>query len=84
MKARGAEKAVTKKEERIEQAGKEKVVDIYEARSIDAALDLLSLTTSTPSASSSQDTLERHPERRMKAAYAQYEERELPLLKVNC
>ena len=50
MKARGAEKAVTKKEERIEQAGKEKVVDIYEARSIDAALDLLSLTTSTPSA----------------------------------
>jgi len=84
VKARGAEKAVTKKEERIEQAGKEKVVDIYEARSIDAALDLLSLTTSTPSASSSQDTLERHPERRMKAAYAQYEERELPLLKVNC
>ena len=79
--SRGAEKAVVKKEEQIEAAGGERVVDVYEARSIDDALDLLSLTSSS-SASASKETLERHPERRMKAAYTQYEERELPLLKV--
>ena len=79
--SRGAEKAVVKMEAQIEAAGGERVVDVYEARSIDDALDLLSLTSSS-SASASKETLERHPERRMKAAYTQYEERELPLLKV--
>jgi len=84
-----------KKEKQVESDSKGKNVEVYEARNIDDALDLLSLanekpqgSSSSPSPSSSSsppsaDGIERHPERRMKAAYAKYEERELPLLKVN-
>lgn len=46
------------------------------ATGIDNALDALSLTTS----SSAQDKVERHPERRFKAAYAAFEARRLPEL----
>lgn len=48
----------------------------YSASNIDDALFLLS------SGSSKAAPLERHPERRVKAAYALYEEREMPLLKL--
>lgn len=45
------------------------------ATGIDNALDALSLTTTAPTSS-----LDRHPERRFKAAYAAYEARRLPEL----
>jgi len=47
------------------------------ASGIDNALDLLSLTTSTGAA----DKIDRHPERRFKAAYTQFEERRLEEMK---
>ena len=45
------------------------------ATGIDNALDALSLTSTNPS-----EKVDRHPERRFKAAYAAYEERRLPEL----
>ena len=45
------------------------------ATGIDNALDALSLTSNNPS-----DKLDRHPERRLKAAYAAFEARRLPEL----
>lgn len=51
--------------------------DVYSASNIDDALLLLEAAGS----SSSLNKLERHPERRVRAAYAAYEERELPLMK---
>ena len=45
------------------------------ATGIDNALDALSLTANT------QDKVDRHPERRFKAAYTQYEERRLEEMK---
>lgn len=50
----------------------------FSASGIDAAMDLLDLTTSK---NSKEDKLDRHPERRVKSAYAVFEERELPRLK---
>jgi len=84
---RGEEKKVAKLEEKNEEISRERSVEVYEARGIDAALDLMTLATSSSSTGlaagsvSSSDALERHPERRMKAAYTQYEERELPIIK---
>ena len=43
------------------------------ATGIDNALDALSLTSNNPS-----DKIDRHPERRFKAAYAAYEARRMP------
>ena len=43
-----------------------------EARTVEEAIDVLSVSTDQP---------DRHPERRLKAAYAAFEERELPRLK---
>lgn len=53
-------------------------VEEYGATGIDNALDLLNLTTAK-----SSDKIERHPERRMKSAYAAFEEENMPILKVN-
>ncbi|KAJ3131520.1 hypothetical protein HK100_006292 [Physocladia obscura] len=54
-------------------------IESYAASGIDAALDLLELTTKkSPNAS---QAVEKHPERRMKSAWAQFEEREMPILK---
>ena len=54
----------------------------YEARSIESALDLLSITAQTSAPGSpSTEKLDRHPERRVKAAYAAYEDKYLPQLK---
>ncbi|KAI8900462.1 hypothetical protein BC833DRAFT_271522 [Globomyces pollinis-pini] len=49
----------------------------YAASGIDGALDLLSLTNK----SGGDLELDRHPERRMKAAFAQFEETQMPILK---
>ncbi|KAJ3252148.1 hypothetical protein HK103_001801 [Boothiomyces macroporosus] len=51
--------------------------DSYGASGIDSALDLLDLTVKD----GSNVKLDRHPERRQKAAYAAFEERRLPELK---
>jgi hypothetical protein len=52
-------------------------LETYSASNIDDALSLLeSLTMETATGA-----LERHPERRMKAAFAAYEERETPILR---
>ena len=55
---------------------KDKKLSSLNATGIDNALDALGLT-----ASSNGDKIDRHPERRFKAAYAQYEERRLEELK---
>lgn len=80
---RGEEKKAQAVTKRIESStsAKEPMPE-YEARSIDAALDLLTIATAPAGASTSSDKLDRHPERRMKAAYAAYEEKYLPILKV--
>ncbi|KAJ3272597.1 hypothetical protein HDV01_005440 [Terramyces sp. JEL0728] len=52
--------------------------DAYGASGIDSALDLLDLTVKD----GSNVKLDRHPERRQKAAYAAYEEKRLPVLKL--
>ncbi|KAI4193292.1 MAG: hypothetical protein LQ350_008390 [Teloschistes chrysophthalmus] len=49
------------------------------ATGIDNALDALSLTTTQPGSS---EKIDRHPERRYKAAYAAYEARRMPELEV--
>lgn len=53
----------------------------YSASNIDDALFLLDATSS--STPTKVGSMERHPERRVKAAYAAFEERELPMLKEN-
>lgn len=50
----------------------------YSASNLDDAISLLEAATG----SSENVSLERHPERRVKAAYAAYEEKELPILKL--
>lgn len=52
-------------------------IDVYSASNLDDALSLLESLTVEPATGS----IERHPERRMKAAYAAFEEREMPELK---
>ena len=49
----------------------------YSASNIDDALSLLEATTLTPTATA----LEKHPERRMEAAYKRFEEIQMPILK---
>jgi hypothetical protein len=56
-------------------------VDIqeYSASGLDAAIQLLDLATTEITKES--DRIDRHPERRVKSAYAAFEEREMPRLK---
>jgi len=49
------------------------IIGAVEARSLTDAIDVLDI--------GEKDTVDRHPEKRMKAAYAEFEERELPKLK---
>lgn len=51
---------------------------VYAASNIDDALELLDAATSKPATAS----VEKHPERRMEAAYKRFEELEMPLLKL--
>ncbi len=73
-KNRGAEKVAARRAGNIDQAF-EKVAGLN-ATGIDDALDALSLTTKNDS-----KKIDRHPERRFKAAYEAYEARKLPELK---
>ena len=58
----------------------ERSVDSYAASGVENALDLLSLAAKGSGAANT-DKADRHPERRMKSAYAEFEEREMPILK---
>ncbi|KAG0223933.1 hypothetical protein BGW41_005283 [Actinomortierella wolfii] len=86
--ARGEEKKAAKRTVKAEASTKEvKVIEEFSASNIDDALDLLSLTGSGATGSGSNITtgkgkdIDRHPERRFKAAFAAYLEREMPRLK---
>ncbi|EPZ34437.1 DUF1014-domain-containing protein [Rozella allomycis CSF55] len=54
-------------------------LESFGAQSIDDAITLLSAVTQSTKVGA--DNIEKHPERRVKAAFALYEERELPKLK---
>ncbi|KAF9435138.1 hypothetical protein BGZ76_006846 [Entomortierella beljakovae] len=84
-----SQKKAVKKAEKVEAFSAEvKPVEEFSASNIDDALDLLSLTGSSTGGSGQAPTttgkgkdVDRHPERRFKAAFAAYLERELPILK---
>ncbi|KAF9362572.1 hypothetical protein BGX34_005871 [Mortierella sp. NVP85] len=84
---KGEEKKAVKKTQKAEAFSKEvKAVEEFSASNIDDALDVLSLTGSSVGGSSSVTAgrgkeVDRHPERRVKAAFAAYLEREMPILK---
>lgn len=55
-------------------------VESFSASGIDAAIDMMSVVKSGAKATSS-DKLDRHPERRVKSAYLQFQEDRMPQLK---
>jgi len=62
----------------------EKVVESFQATGIDDALELLEMVnakTDKASVGTQAAGLERHPERRFKAAFEAYQDRELPILR---
>ncbi|ORX59694.1 DUF1014-domain-containing protein [Hesseltinella vesiculosa] len=78
-KISGADKKAAKKSAKVEQASTaRRTIPEFSASNIDDALDLLSLNDSS---SVKDKDVERHPERRFKAAYAAYLDREMPQLK---
>ncbi|CAG8493430.1 4825_t:CDS:2 [Acaulospora colombiana] len=89
LKITGEEKKAIKRTQKHEQITEERrEIPEYAASNIDDALDLLSLTTNPSPAISggsavlnNASNIERHPERRFKAALAAYEEREMPIIK---
>ncbi|KAF9917661.1 hypothetical protein BX616_000294 [Lobosporangium transversale] len=86
---KGEEKKAAKKTQKVEAFSNQvKPVEEFSASNIDDALDLLTLTGSSTGGSGQAPTttgkgkeVDRHPERRFKAAFAAYLERELPILK---
>ncbi|CAG8441982.1 15222_t:CDS:2 [Funneliformis caledonium] len=91
---KSGEDVSTKRSQKVEQESTErKEIPVYSASNIDDALDLLAIATETSSSSGGGKTglsnsvpisaanIERHPERRFKAAFRAYEERELAKLK---
>ena len=76
---RGADKVAAKKAEKVEQRGKEidkfgsarssAATEEFAASNIDDALDLMNLATTSSSTAQASNAIERHPERRAKAAY---------------
>ncbi|KAG1305504.1 hypothetical protein G6F64_008328 [Rhizopus arrhizus] len=75
---KGADKKAAQKSAKVDAAGRSRrVIPEFTASGIDDALDLLSLNDSSVKAKD----IEKHPERRFKAAYAAFEERELPNFK---
>ncbi|KAI8362628.1 hypothetical protein BD560DRAFT_404360 [Blakeslea trispora] len=75
---KGVDKKASQKSAKNEAAGHaRRVIPEFSASGIDDALDLLSLD----SGSAKAKDIEKHPERRFKAAYAAFEERELPRFK---
>ncbi|KAJ3039581.1 hypothetical protein HDV00_012038 [Rhizophlyctis rosea] len=82
QKASGSAKKAAKKEDALAQFERESNANTpeYSASGLDAALDLMDIASGGTQGKSS-DNIERHPEKRMKSAWAAFEERELPLLK---
>ncbi|KAI8603569.1 DUF1014-domain-containing protein, partial [Dissophora ornata] len=86
---KGEEKKAVKKTQKVEAFASEvKVVEEFSASNIDDALDLLTLTGSStggsgqaPITTGKGKDVDRHPERRFKAAFEAYKEREMPNLK---
>ncbi|CAO3692124.1 unnamed protein product [Rhizopus stolonifer] len=77
---KGADKKAAQKSAKVDAAGQSRrVIPEFSATGIDDALDLLSLNEG---AVKSKD-IEKHPERRFKAAFAAFEERELPNFKAD-
>ncbi|KAG0315663.1 hypothetical protein BGZ99_007326 [Dissophora globulifera] len=86
---KGEEKKAVKKAAKVEAFSNEvKPVEEFSASNIDDALDLLTLTgpstggigLSSVAIGKNKD-VERHPERRFKAAFEAYKDREMPILK---
>ncbi|RHZ44565.1 hypothetical protein Glove_718g4 [Diversispora epigaea] len=89
----GEEKKAMKRTQKHEKVSIEKrEIPEFSASNIDDALDLLSITTDPSAMGGSSNvtstlninnkvTVDRHPERRFKAALAAYEEREMPRIK---
>ncbi|KAI9010668.1 hypothetical protein DFJ74DRAFT_685230 [Hyaloraphidium curvatum] len=82
--ARGDEKKAVKRQTNLDSAlsqlGSE-AAEEFAASGIDSALDLMAALDVTPGSPAGSAALERHPERRVKSAYAAFEEDELPKLK---
>ncbi|KAG0365292.1 hypothetical protein BC939DRAFT_441609 [Gamsiella multidivaricata] len=86
---KGEEKKAVKKAQKVEAFSSEtKPVEEFSASNIDDALDLLTLTGPStggsgqaPITTGKGKDVDRHPERRFKAAFAAYVEREMPILK---
>lgn len=80
MLSRGLEKSAQKKELKLEEfTNNTEEVEKFTASNLDDAIELLSLATE--STGKTVDLLDRHPERRVKSAYAVFEEREMAILK---
>lgn len=79
---RGSAKKALEREKKVDEFSRAVTclneIEEYSAGSIENAIDLLSLTENK---SGPLDKLERHPERRIKSAWASFEEREMPLVK---
>jgi hypothetical protein len=82
---RRSEKVAEKRSRMVEAAERDmEKPEEYVATNLDDALDLLAATTISGSgASSSTKEVEKHPERRVKAAYKAYEEVMLPKVKAD-
>ncbi|RKP10573.1 hypothetical protein THASP1DRAFT_27628 [Thamnocephalis sphaerospora] len=81
-KLKQEEKRNTRNVQKLEKKGKApEVVPSLTAENLDDALDLLSVVDDTETKPGSRDAPDRHPERRMRAAYAAFSEREMPRVK---
>ncbi|KXN69387.1 DUF1014-domain-containing protein [Conidiobolus coronatus NRRL 28638] len=82
LKLKGEEKVAAKKSAAIEAISQSsQPIEEFSASNIDDALDMLSVVMSDKMTISKNDQIDRHPERRAKAAFAAYEARELPILR---
>ena len=80
---KGNDKKAAQRTAQIEQFESESRLHVEEfsASGLDAAMELMDLATADKSSTKESDKLDRHPERRVKSAYAAFEERELPRIK---
>ncbi|KAI9179234.1 hypothetical protein H9P43_005897 [Blastocladiella emersonii ATCC 22665] len=86
---KGAAKVAARREEAVAQFAKPEETPEFSASGLDAALELLDLAIDAPSAAANSqsrairesDKIDRHPERRAKAAWLAYKERETEVVK---
>ncbi|CAG8750889.1 9668_t:CDS:2, partial [Dentiscutata heterogama] len=89
MKVSGEEKKAIKRTQNQEKVSAERrEIPEFSASNIDDALDLMTVVTNSstavgggPGQSGGAVNIEKHPEKRFKAALAAYEEREMPKVK---